>query len=158
MLSVVFITMLINVLKVFDIIIAIAPGSVQDDASVLALAMWRTSFGGVNDFGRAGDRRVHFPARDPHPAPERQALPERAMTNAVDVVSTPGQAVDVVDERDTFARRVVRFLGRAPVTIFLVVVGVLWLAPTLGPLFTSLLAPEDFQTKAGGRSSPALRT
>jgi alpha-glucoside transport system permease protein len=24
---------------------------VQDDASVLALAMWRTSFGGVNDFG-----------------------------------------------------------------------------------------------------------
>ena len=50
-LSVVFVTMLINVLKVFDIIIAIAPGSVQDDASVLALAMWRTSFGGVDDFG-----------------------------------------------------------------------------------------------------------
>jgi alpha-glucoside transport system permease protein len=50
-LSVVFITMLIYVLKVFDIVIAIAPGSVQDDANVLALAMWRTSFGGVNDFG-----------------------------------------------------------------------------------------------------------
>jgi alpha-glucoside transport system permease protein len=45
------VTMLINVLKVFDIVIAIAPGSVQDDANVLALAMWRTSFGGVNDFG-----------------------------------------------------------------------------------------------------------
>jgi alpha-glucoside transport system permease protein len=43
--------MLINVLKVFDIIIAIAPGSVQDDANVLALAMWRTAFSGVNDFG-----------------------------------------------------------------------------------------------------------
>ncbi len=50
-LSVVFITMLINVLKVFDIVIAIAPGSVQDDANVIALAMWRTSFGGQNDFG-----------------------------------------------------------------------------------------------------------
>jgi alpha-glucoside transport system permease protein len=50
-LSVVFITMLIYVLKVFDIVISIAPGSVQDDANVLALAMWRTSFGGVNDFG-----------------------------------------------------------------------------------------------------------
>ena len=50
-LSVVFITMLINVLKVFDIVIAIAPGSVQDDASVLALAMWRTAFSGANDFG-----------------------------------------------------------------------------------------------------------
>ena len=49
--AVVFITMLIYVLKVFDIVIAVAPGSVQDDANVIALAMWRTSFGGVNDFG-----------------------------------------------------------------------------------------------------------
>jgi len=50
-LAVVFITMLINVLKVFDIVISIAPGSVQDDANVIALAMWRTSFGGANNFG-----------------------------------------------------------------------------------------------------------
>jgi alpha-glucoside transport system permease protein len=50
-LTVVFITMLINVLKVFDIVISIAPGSVQDDATVLALQMWRTAFGGSNDFG-----------------------------------------------------------------------------------------------------------
>jgi alpha-glucoside transport system permease protein len=50
-LTVVLVTMLINVLKVFDIVISIAPGSVQDDASVLALGMWRTAFGGANDFG-----------------------------------------------------------------------------------------------------------
>ncbi|MBO9532794.1 MAG: ABC transporter permease subunit [Solirubrobacteraceae bacterium] len=50
-LSVVFITMLINVLKVFDIVLSVAPASSQDDANVIALAMWRTSFGGVNDFG-----------------------------------------------------------------------------------------------------------
>jgi alpha-glucoside transport system permease protein len=50
-LTVVFITMLINVLKVFDIVISIAPGSVQDDATVMALQMWRTAFGGTNDFG-----------------------------------------------------------------------------------------------------------
>jgi alpha-glucoside transport system permease protein len=50
-LTVVFVTMLIYVLKVFDIVISIAPGSVQDDANVIALAMWRTSFGGVNDLG-----------------------------------------------------------------------------------------------------------
>ncbi len=50
-LTVVFITMLINVLKVFDIVIALAPGSVQDDANVIALDMWRTSFGGISDFG-----------------------------------------------------------------------------------------------------------
>src|SRR6266511_2079946 len=50
-LSVVFITMLINVLKVFDIVVAVAPQSTQAEANVIALAMWRTSFGGVNDFG-----------------------------------------------------------------------------------------------------------
>jgi alpha-glucoside transport system permease protein len=50
-LTVVFITMLINVLKVFDIVISVAPGSVQDDASVLALAMWRTAFGGTSNLG-----------------------------------------------------------------------------------------------------------
>jgi alpha-glucoside transport system permease protein len=50
-LTVVFVTMLINVLKVFDIVLSVAPGSSQDDANVIALAMWRTSFGGVNDFG-----------------------------------------------------------------------------------------------------------
>jgi alpha-glucoside transport system permease protein len=53
-LSVVFITMLINVLKVFDIVLSVAPGSTQSDANVIALAMWRVSFGGVNDFGLGG--------------------------------------------------------------------------------------------------------
>jgi alpha-glucoside transport system permease protein len=50
-LSVVFITMIINVLKVFDLVITLAPGSSQNAGSVIALAMWRTSFGGINDFG-----------------------------------------------------------------------------------------------------------
>jgi alpha-glucoside transport system permease protein len=50
-LSVVFITMVINVLKVFDIVIAVAPESVQANANVLALALWRTSFGGSAQFG-----------------------------------------------------------------------------------------------------------
>jgi alpha-glucoside transport system permease protein len=50
-LTVVFITMLINVLKVFDIVIALAPGSVQDDGNVIALEMWRTAFGGSLNFG-----------------------------------------------------------------------------------------------------------
>ena len=50
-LSVVFITMIISVLKVFDIVIALAPDSVQANANVIALAMWRTAFSGNNDFG-----------------------------------------------------------------------------------------------------------
>jgi alpha-glucoside transport system permease protein len=49
--TVVLVTMFINVLKVFDIVLALAPESVQANANVIALAMWRTSFSGVNDFG-----------------------------------------------------------------------------------------------------------
>jgi ABC-type sugar transport system permease subunit len=50
-LSVVFITMLINVLKVFDIVVSVAPQSEWGDAGVIALQMWQTSFGGARDFG-----------------------------------------------------------------------------------------------------------
>jgi alpha-glucoside transport system permease protein len=32
-------------------VLALAPESTQSNANVIALAMWRTSFGGVNDFG-----------------------------------------------------------------------------------------------------------
>jgi alpha-glucoside transport system permease protein len=50
-LTVVFLTMVINVLKVFDIVIAVAPESVQANANVLALALWRTAFSGSAQFG-----------------------------------------------------------------------------------------------------------
>ena len=43
-LGVVFVTMVINVLKIFDIVLITAPGSVQDDANVIALEMYRTAF------------------------------------------------------------------------------------------------------------------
>jgi alpha-glucoside transport system permease protein len=50
-LSVVFITMIINVLKVFDIVYALAPESTQQNANVLALAMYNTAFAGAGNFG-----------------------------------------------------------------------------------------------------------
>jgi alpha-glucoside transport system permease protein len=50
-LSVVFITMIINVLKVFDIVYALAPESVQANANVLALSMYNTAFAGGGNFG-----------------------------------------------------------------------------------------------------------
>ena len=74
-LTVVFITMLINVLKVFDIVLSVAPGSVQDDATVIALEMWRESFTAASNYG-SGDRRLSVPARDPDPAPEHPPLQE----------------------------------------------------------------------------------
>lgn len=44
-LAVVFVTLLINVLKIFDLVLVIAPGSVQADATVIALEVWRAAFG-----------------------------------------------------------------------------------------------------------------
>lgn len=44
-LLVVVVTLVINVLKVFDLVFVIAPGSVQKEANVLALQMWQVSFG-----------------------------------------------------------------------------------------------------------------
>jgi len=50
-LSVVFVTMIINVLKVFDIVYALAPESQYAKANVIALAMYFTAFQGAGDFG-----------------------------------------------------------------------------------------------------------
>jgi alpha-glucoside transport system permease protein len=50
-LSVVLITMIINVLKVFDIVYALAPQSTQANANVIALAMYYTAFQGGGNFG-----------------------------------------------------------------------------------------------------------
>ncbi|MBG0828284.1 ABC transporter permease subunit [Planomonospora sp. ID67723] len=50
-LLVVFVTMIINTLKVFDLVFVIAPGSVQPNANVIALEMWRVSFGGGGNQG-----------------------------------------------------------------------------------------------------------
>ena len=43
-LTVVFVTQMIGVLKIFDIIYATAPGSVTNDATTLAFEMWKRSF------------------------------------------------------------------------------------------------------------------
>lgn len=50
-LTVVLVTLTINVLKIFDLIYVLAPESSQDDANVLALEMYRVSFGGGLDYG-----------------------------------------------------------------------------------------------------------
>jgi alpha-glucoside transport system permease protein len=49
-LGVVLVTLIINVLKIFDLVLVIAPGASQRDANVIALQMWKTAFG-VRDFG-----------------------------------------------------------------------------------------------------------
>ena len=49
---VVIVTLVINVLKIFDLVLIVPPGNVQDDANVIALELWRVGFG-ANDPGLA---------------------------------------------------------------------------------------------------------
>ena len=52
-LLVVFVTLIINVLKVFELVYVIPPGSTQADANVLALQLWQVAFGpGGGDLGQ----------------------------------------------------------------------------------------------------------
>ena len=48
---VILVTLIINVLKIFDLVFVIAPGSVQANANVIALEMYRQGFGAINDQG-----------------------------------------------------------------------------------------------------------
>ena len=76
-LSVVFVTMIINVLKVFDIVYSLAPESTQQNANVIALAMYYTAFQGGGELRRRlRDRRVPVPARHPGARPEHPPLQE----------------------------------------------------------------------------------
>ncbi len=52
-------------------------------------------------------------------------------------------APEVVASGEPFATRMVRLLGRTPVYLLLAFIGVLWLVPTLGLFFTSLLEPAQ---------------
>jgi len=59
-------------------------------------------------------------------------------------VETAGAIAAPPAEDERLSARILRFLGRAPVHIALVVIGLLWLVPTLGLFLTSLLSPGDF--------------
>ena len=47
---------------------------------------------------------------------------------------------------DRASARILRLIGKAPVNVVLIFVGLLWLVPTLGLFLTSLLLPGDFAT------------
>ncbi|PIM74011.1 ABC transporter permease [Streptomyces sp. JV178] len=50
-LVVVLVTLMINVMKIFDLVYIIAPQPTQDEANVLALQLYLASYGGGGDFG-----------------------------------------------------------------------------------------------------------
>jgi alpha-glucoside transport system permease protein len=80
-------------------------------------------------------------------------------------LSTTAESVEVpvaasVEGTETMSSRIIRFLGRTPVYLFLAFIGVLWLVPTLGLFFTSLLEPAQISTTGWWEiiSEPSLAT
>jgi alpha-glucoside transport system permease protein len=63
-----------------------------------------------------------------------------ATAPAADAVARPAERTR---GSGSFAARIGRAVSHGPLNVFLIVVGVLWLIPTLGLLFTSLLPPEE---------------
>ena len=66
-----------------------------------------------------------------------------ATAEAVEAV----EARAVPDPDDRLSAKLLRGLARAPVQIFLIVLGLFWLVPTLGLFFVSMLSPTDLQEK-----------
>jgi alpha-glucoside transport system permease protein len=61
---------------------------------------------------------------------------------------------------ETTAQKIVRYLGKTPVYIVLVFLGLLWLVPTLGLLLTSLVVPAEIGSAGWWEvfSKPSLAT
>jgi alpha-glucoside transport system permease protein len=59
-------------------------------------------------------------------------------------VATADVALEARPPQESVATKIVRVLAKAPLHFVLVFVGLLWLVPTLGLFFTSLLLPVDF--------------
>ena len=57
------------------------------------------------------------------------------------------QPIVVPDPSDTVAARIIRIAGKLPVNLFLAAIGLVWLVPTIGLFLSSLLAPNDFNSK-----------
>src|SRR5262249_20427863 len=106
---------------------------------------------------RVGDRRVPVHPRHSGAAPERAALQEGGLMATVEAEAAP---VVVADPRERTTAKIGRFATKLPVHIFLLFVGVLWLMPTIGLFFTSLLSPADFDSVGWWKlfSQPHLAT
>jgi alpha-glucoside transport system permease protein len=69
-------------------------------------------------------------------------------------------AVETPLEQETTAGRILRVLGKLPVHLLLVVVGLLWLVPTFGLFITSLMTSADYDNVGWWKvlSKPSMAT
>jgi alpha-glucoside transport system permease protein len=66
----------------------------------------------------------------------------------------------VADPNERTSARITRAVAKVPLNLFLAFIAVLWLMPTLGLFFTSLLSPSDYISNGWWRifSKPSLAT
>ena len=84
------------------------------------------------------------------------ALPDRGAAIPPELVVPKPK----LSERDTVAGKLIRFTLKAPVNLFLILLGLLWLIPTLGLFITSILPAQAFTVKGWWQifSKPSLAT
>ena len=82
------------------------------------------------------------------------------MATTTGVAGGPIAVAPAAGRRDGIGRRIVSALGHAPLTILLIIVAVLWLVPTLGLFFTSLIVPTQISEVGWWHvfTDPALMT
>jgi alpha-glucoside transport system permease protein len=68
------------------------------------------------------------------------------VSTAAERIEAPSATQAEIVEPESLSTRVVRLLGKTPVYVFIALVGVLWLVPTIGLLLTSLLEPASIST------------
>ena len=134
-LAVVFVTMIINVLKVFDIVLNMASGSSVNATPTLAVEIYNDGFtGGVHSGVSSAIAVILFLLVTARDDLEPQADQGGVMANIV-------ETTDLTPRRRGLARR----LGtRGPANIVLGLIAIVWLVPTVSLLVISLRPEADF--------------
>ena len=107
--------------------------------------MWRTSFGGANDFGVGSAIAVFiFVLVIPVLLAQHPPFPEGGlMATAAEAVAEPHRATE---ESAAIANPACARRRRRSSILLVILSGSLWLVPTIGLFLTSLLSPEDYSS------------
>ena len=108
---------------------------------------------------RLGDRGVPVRARHPRAHAQHPPLQDGEQVTSV-AAPAPAAAAEVPKVQESVAAKIMRWLAKAPVQILLIVIGLLWLVPTIGLFATSILPAQQLASKGWWQifSKPSLAT
>ena len=153
-LSVLAVTLIVNVVKLFDLIYVMTNGGPGTSSRVIGYTFYVEGFQ-AGLFGKAAAVAVVM-MRHPDPDHDLQhpALPigVRGMSEQ-DALAGPA----IRPAATTTSGRIVRALNRTPIHIVLALVALIWLAPTIGLLVTSFRPRTDIQATGWWETLSTLR-